>query len=762
LPGDEGLTRQVSGTGAAYFGIFGREFDAISTILVECGSAEIMELFVDFYCEAVTGEVQAAFDMADRIVGILPSALAVSWRQVSRISKCLLAALSKEFLELAADARWFHRLLDFIQSVYSVQRSQLVLQGLDLSDFFNLLTRLTDFVSDCSAGSNLLTVAGQISQSGQHYNEFGRLLTRLYRKDVIDLETLLATIRQGKTDTDYRPLLILLSQTKDAATVTRILDWVSRKRAEGFVSRISGCVWDDSYNIGNLVRTFPEETLFRFLIDDSAGVRNSALDIGRGLVKELPPHVVGSPVTGISSTDHEALVSLVLGQMAHLKKLDLGAFSRPAEPGSLARTRGRYHFYLKFFKWTVRCLGYFDAEVFVAVLDFYRRLLVVTHDCSDMAAAVGILALFPGFGEHFIECYDQLFTPPPSHDYILTAFKKFLPFFCAPQAVDVFKYIFEHPSLPHIIERFPGVIRVGFLDRLFESAQCHIGLSLRIFESGFSLADHNTRSVYVRLLKGIAARLPADVLDSLFCFVISTFSQLPDGSCISEYIYAFELLTMLISEGVPLEIEFDYKGILNYARLHGDRHLEQPLAEFVAWFCRTRPESYRNELLDYVQDSYLSYARSYWPQAVLVTVGVRLAVAGSDRLVRVFEIVAGDGQMRIHFFDELMTILREQAVVPEWAKQFLNEVLSRKIKEGRMFVERILRELDEEEAADAFLKVVAESTFAGAEDWQVVTMFFTQLPRMADVLRDLLPITERVASPDLDVADAMDIIFGKS
>jgi hypothetical protein len=108
---------------------FTEHFTSVSNILEHCGGTEMIAMFCDCLNQVMEiGKLDEVFTFLQKIFELLPGALAVSWRQVTTVAKCLWGPINaqRDLVGLAVNAGWVDSLVSFIGSVYGSLQSNVV------------------------------------------------------------------------------------------------------------------------------------------------------------------------------------------------------------------------------------------------------------------------------------------------------------------------------------------------------------------------------------------------------------------------------------------------------------------------------------------------------------------------------------------------------------------------------------------------------------------------------------------------------------
>jgi hypothetical protein len=275
---------------------FNRRFDAVASILVKCPVFEMLSSFCNFFIQVLElGPPEPTFVLLQQVLGLLPIALNVSWRQLSYLTKCLLPPLSARpaYLPMAINAGWYASILTIIASVFAAAKSSVVLENLDLSTLFTVLTKLIDSKPDNSV-VNVLQYSQQIAHSHAHIVEYSALLTAMVNADLIDVPTFINSLPANKSDngeTRYRSVLRLLLPLNNEERIDQMVTVLCEQRMSGsraFLTWLQRAGYEFPRTSG-FVRQFPQPMLFRFLVDEDPVNGRSRCSSGRGFLWRHPP-----------------------------------------------------------------------------------------------------------------------------------------------------------------------------------------------------------------------------------------------------------------------------------------------------------------------------------------------------------------------------------------------------------------------------------------------------------------------------------------
>jgi hypothetical protein len=727
----------------------------------------MMTLLTDFIIQAFRD--QDAIDLVQKILEILPIAFNTSWRQIIWINKLLSSWISQkpDNVKTALAANWFSNLVDFVQVVYGEPRSSMILQNLDLSDLFRVLTKLVAEMSDPPSSAGLLSPASQIVQSKHHSTEFSSFLIALYNKKVIDIEVLVNSLSQGKADSEegrYLAIISLLRSLDDPVVVKQLLNIIYQKRVtktdsrgiEPFLSKLSKWQSDDTVGVAAFLLKFPRETLLEYLIDDRTSVRTSAYDLGRDIFRDVPHSVKELLLGDVPEPTILAIKSLCAAQLGHLRTLEPAQFGDIIHKSFTEREPGRFYLYVKYFQWLIRCLGYFEPNVFQALVDFYDRLINSKHDVAEAAICISLMGKFPLFEPMFQRCFNDIFSDfREESDFIIPIFQKF-GHYLLHGSLESFHFLLEHSAMSVILEQMV----TSRAHRKFVHSFCQVVLGhaddqicsnflVKFFQAGFSCSPDD---FYIKILEKIIHTVDGIVIDSIVCFIVSVLSQVSGQTSSLEYMYVLKLTKALVDAKVPLEnFEPAYEGVLEFAKTRIELDFERLLIAVFQGICRTR--EYRKGVISCAKQVYSRQAVSI---INLIMLSAHLVVfSGWDDAEIVSELQdllnamqQGKEQWTIksRFYHELSLLMRG-----EWPKLLLYRLPLRDLAQGgaaRGFFEKVLPRMNSQEAV-AFLREVMKETVETCE-WSVVLQIFQQFPEQKDQMREILPVQERfrIEEPD--------------
>jgi hypothetical protein len=761
---------------------FSCHFDSVKNVLVQCGSTEIMSLLTDFLIQAFRD--QDVFNFVQKVLEILPIAFNTSWRQIIWINKLLSSWISQkpDNVKTALAANWFSDLADFVQVVYGEPRSSMILQNLDLSDLFRILTKLAAEMADPSSSAGFLPLASQIVQSKHHSREFSHFLVALHNNKAIDIEVLVNSLSQGKADSEegrYVAIMSLLRSLDDPVVVKQLLNMVYQKRVtktdsrgiEPFVSKLSIWQSDETLGIDAFLLRFPRETLLEYLIDDRTSVRASALRLGQAIFRDVPLSVKEPLSSHVPEPTILAIKSLCATQLEHMQTLKPAQFGDIIHKSLTEREPGRFHHYLKYFQWLIRCLGYFEPNVFQAVIDFYNRLVKGKYDIAEAAICVSLMGKFPLFEPLFQRCFNDIFSDFREESaFIIPVFQKFSHYLFH-GSIESFHFLLEHPAMSIILEQMvtPRGYQT-FVQKFSQVVLGHaddqicFGFLVKFFEAGFSCSPDE---FYVTILEKIIHSLDSFVIDSIISFAVSILSQPSGQATAPEYLYVLKLMKTLVDAKVPLEnFEPCYEGVLEFARTRIALDFERLLIAVFLGICRTR--EYRKGVIGCAKQVYLRQAGSVRPNSNVIMLSAHLAVfSGWDDAEIVSELLDLLNAIRqerepettkSRFYHELSVLMRG-----EWPKLLLYKLPMGDLASGgaaKSFFEKALARMNPEEGI-AFLTEVVKGKVDTCE-WEVVSQIFRRFPEQKDQMREILPVQERFRTTEPAVGAAIDVVFGTS
>lgn len=747
------------------------------------------------FCECLNsvtelGRVEEVFEFLQKLLEVLLTALANGWRQVTSVAKCIWHPFSNqpEYVQLAARAGWLSSLLTFVASVYGSSRSTVVLQSLDLSEIFKLLTALLDEGSDASA-SYCISYAQQILQSNHHSKDFTQLLIELYRREKIELQTLMNTLVSTREsgDSRYQAVVSILIAMEDSQTVEKIVAMMCQKRISktdpaAFVSKVGLGILDEKLGITSLILRCPVGTLFRFLLDDSVAVHRIGFEIGKnvfrgaGARRQFPVEVSAGGLARITRMFNTLF--------DHMESLDFKGFPQLTEGStvSLAHERSRYVFYLRYLKWLIRCLGNEERSVCESVKEFYERMKDAHHDRSDVLRCFSVLKLFPlaFYESSFLGIYDEIMAGLQK-PHICKFFRRFSGIL-SQLTFEQIQAIVRHNSFAVLSEAFPDEAqKPELLEKVSNAFEKFIDDPVilqslcDLFRAGYSLAVGESRFAYTKLLELIGARLPSYLVESLSAFVMSVLTEASTSKATTHYPFVFDICRILLCASFDLQgFEPDYKAVLASIRQEINVQLEKPLSAVFVELCRRKPREYRESLLSFALECFRT-ATGHWPRTSIEGLIIKLIVFGdySDSEVAEKLLVAFAEFVKLQpestkakFWEELMPFAGLTSF-PNWVKRFVTQAVDSEVLiesfgslgRGKTFFERAAAQFTDEEAIAFLHRMVETKEPRSPSEWTVVACIFEQFRRLRQTLLDILPVKSRVRTGTHQIQVAFDIIF---
>jgi hypothetical protein len=347
-------------------------FDRLDDIFINCGNDDVNLLFTDFIAKIIGLDTRdESFNLMKLIFNLLSKAMSISWRQTTKIAKCIATPLAfHDKMELALRDNWgVNAVISFISLVFESQRATIVFQNLDLSPIFEIATRFFEQTLD-PLFVGVVKFAQSAMLSTSHADKYLGLVAHLFQADLITIETFVKATAPGKTESPatFCPVLIsvLLSCT-DAAKVETIMQIALRPaNIDIFTSRLRADLTSNN-KIASFLLQFPKETVFKMFLSEASATRRCIFDV----IKEIFNPRYSRPIS-LSIVQQEQLNKLFDQAIASLRALDdLDRFAR--SPGTSTDDFQLVPF-LKFLRWALASLQRSDRPTFDFCVNLYHKL----------------------------------------------------------------------------------------------------------------------------------------------------------------------------------------------------------------------------------------------------------------------------------------------------------------------------------------------------------------------------------------------------
>jgi hypothetical protein len=724
-------------------------FAKLKEIFLNCSSDEIMSCFVDFFSQVIElGSDDSIREILNEVLAILPIGLAVSWHQVSKIADCLVSLLqNRRLLELAVGHDWSGKLIDFVSIVYETPRSVMILQNLDLSSVFEILSLLFAAQKDQRL-VGILQYSNLITQSSSQAKSFVQIVGRLYQDKQVDLPTFVNTISQSRTDcTDVACEILVdsFSECTDAAAAELMLNQIFPNSPSSVSITILARL--------KSVKVFfkhPERTILKLLLHDSRELREAALSVATESLFGKTPSVHGMQKEQVD------LIRQFYGiAMAYLENLeDLSD-----------HTNCRFQSYIKLLKWLIRGLDLFDSITFSHILDLYKKIENSQTVLVDLNAisCISLLFRFPFdlVTKEFRTLFKQAFLrfdEESSLDEPIRVFVKFKRYFRDATLEDL-QFILQSPAIDSVFQKLS---LKGSTFKLIGDALVRLNdlqlISRLVFATNPGEIDQKCSACYVNCLKLVFDRLDSFRIQSLLLFC--------QNSCkLSRPLHEFQLACLIAqelfrNERIAARIgEFEswyFEAPLLYIGCSERPESITSCVDYLVSLFQSRGEQFRNEVSAFLRKGLAEY------ESFIVAYALLLIREGPENLLEKFLDLMAHAPSADVFFAGLVAAGKLDGT---WAKDFLMESLLYfqeqylQVSKGREFYYRVVAGYSLEDA-QRLMNLILEGGDPDSElKWVEVAMLFEALPAFRTQLLKMFPVKNKVTSSNALIREAQTVIF---
>jgi ubiquitin C-terminal hydrolase len=756
-------------------------FPKISTIFINCSSTDFMNSIIRLMINTFRlVDPNTAFPLAQQIFDLLQTALGMSWKQISPISKCLAVSFRQnpEYVDAALSNGWVKRTIEFVGVVYEQQRSVVVIQNLDLSDVFRLMMLLFNKSKDPSF-REIVKFSSSIFQSPLHSQTFVNLLTRLYSGKMVDLASFIGALSVGKMDADFSCSAVVnsLKDVKDADEIDEVMSMMCQRRHLGFVRKFCDEVINRSDVAIKLLLDFPRQTLFRFLLDETANDRTSAsymigciFPTACRRLTQVPDDCVPDGVERVN----EAINKFIMEMRADEDYFE----PRPESIGS-EKSRYRMTKFLHFLAWQYLALHKLNEGTFQIVYSLFTKLVNARKEPRDynIFSCLRLISFFPVelWRPRFSVIYEAVmasFIPKNSDPLIaFSKFKRFIPHL----RLEDLKVVVGHQSFRNLASDVANDRANSYFDVINSLVdkviQNHDDADIRngIFclLTGFDYFSGTSRpDIYGRLLEVVVDEMPPRLVErvKVIATQITRESEVFLGCTLGTILFKHGLLDLDVSDFHPLF------GILARALPRGQQPLAivKPISDYISMVCKARGVESCDEFLAATYAILKKPVMAMGRQNI-ISVVVEFIFASyetpSEISARLLEIITSvEVVAASDLYGRLTRHIRPGG---EWAKLYVGAFVKSQIRDyggwnkGQGFFSSVLKLMSLEEAVGLLRRICGDGPPRDHYEWRMCSTVFQAFPDDRAALIDVFPIKERPPQTMSTYTDAaVDVIFG--
>jgi hypothetical protein len=728
-------------------------FNSIGLIFLNCISPSILQLFVSFL-RGITElcNPENVFQLATHIFNLFPNALAIGYRQITPILRLVYHLIKPPLIEKALSNEWPSTIQTYLTMVYDTPRTAMFLQNIDLSSLFLLCCNIIH-----PSLRNILSYSLKIHQSDYHGESFIYFLARLYRENIIDIDSLLSVFLSGKVDistASFDSLLTFILELRESHIVDRIFNAFIEKTkptSKAFVGEFYRIVFDHKKQIGiEVALNYPSQFVFPYLLDIELTPRHWMFLIVRKIFGD-------STGEKFSKTLNSAAVPPFSTHLIQYLSDNLNISLSPSPVKKGARLRQ----FVKVGRWLLAVQQCYELQTFELLWQLFERLIRDSTGIVDYNIVCIIQWLFD-FQEfvrpHFRRLVNAILELVGDTTHSWALFRCIRKFLYLASAIDLQEFI-GHRVYSELEIFFKPSDRTGIYEKLSAALCAHLDDDfcrremLRLFERSLNEEISNAAILIINC-KSLLQYLPESMIEGLVSRINQTLSWEPAShSRREEYLFALGICE-IIGSLTTVNIEISCTTIIKYVGRSRSDGLIEPTLNLLVWYYSKHREDLQS-LIQECQDRLVSDHQPGLEKKLLVPAIIRLSLIAETEWTVLWEYFAAWsfhkqikviatimwGELEVKMCETIKQLVL-QMCGDDWWKLELVSV------RGKSCFQKALEIMTDDDALLAVGTIVGDNEIVdGITDWKLLAHVFrfriTQRNEIREILNEKRPENEK-------------------